>query len=73
MLQNGLCEDRVAAIVGGQRVIGAIVAWGASMPEPGRYERSGCRRLPIGRRSRRRWRRELERVGELLEAIGAVT
>ena len=30
------------AIVGAERVIGAIVAWGASMPEPGRYERTAA-------------------------------
>src|SRR6187551_1021364 len=35
VLQNGLCEERIAAIVGGERVVGAIVAWGASMPQPG--------------------------------------
>ena len=35
VLQNGLCEDRIAAIVGAERVIGGIVAWGAAMPEPG--------------------------------------
>src|SRR5688500_17976857 len=27
-LQNGLCEERVAAIAGPDRVLGAIVAWG---------------------------------------------
>ena len=42
VLQNGLCEERIAAIVGAERVIGAIVAWGASMPEPGRYERTAA-------------------------------
>ena len=49
MLQNGLCEERVAAIVGERRVIGAIVAWGASMPEPGRYERTAAGGFQIGR------------------------
>src|SRR5512138_2664888 len=36
VLQNGLSEERIAAIVprGAAGVIGAIVAWGASMPEP---------------------------------------
>ncbi|MBA2539153.1 MAG: 2-dehydropantoate 2-reductase [Deltaproteobacteria bacterium] len=49
VLQNGLCEDRIAAIVGPQRVIGAIVAWGASMTEPGRYERTAAGGFQLGR------------------------
>jgi 2-dehydropantoate 2-reductase len=73
VLQNGLCEDRVAAIVGAERVIGAIVAWGASMTEPGRYERTAAGGFQIGRMVPRDHDSELERVGELLEAIGPVT
>ncbi len=49
VLQNGLCEDRIAAIVGAHRVIGAIVTWGASMIEPGRYERTAAGGFQIGR------------------------
>ena len=30
VLPNGLCEPRIARIVGAERVVGAIVAWGAS-------------------------------------------
>src|SRR5258706_11794740 len=73
VLQNGLCEDRVAAIVGAERVIGAIVAWGASMTEPGRYERTAAGGFQIGRMVPRDVDGELERGGELLEAIGPVT
>ena len=72
VLQNGLCEDRVAAIVGPERVIGAIVAWGASMPEPGRYERTAAGGFQIGRLSGL-LDSDLESVAELLEAIGPVT
>src|SRR6185295_4688718 len=49
VLQNGLCEDRIAAIVGAQRVIGAIITWGASMTEPGRYERTASGGFQLGR------------------------
>jgi len=49
VLQNGLCEDRIATIVGADRVIGAIVTWGASMREPGRYERTAAGGFQIGR------------------------
>jgi 2-dehydropantoate 2-reductase len=72
VLQNGLCEDRIAAIVGEERVIGAIVAWGASMPEPGRYERTAAGGFSIGRLSGA-LDPDLRRVAELLEAIGPVS
>jgi 2-dehydropantoate 2-reductase len=48
-LQNGLCEMHVAPIVGAERVLGAIVVWGASMPEPGVYERTSAGGFVIGR------------------------
>jgi 2-dehydropantoate 2-reductase len=49
VLQNGLCEDRIAAIVGAPRVTGAIVTWGATMTEPGRYERTAAGGFQLGR------------------------
>jgi 2-dehydropantoate 2-reductase len=75
VLQNGLCEERVAAIVGSDRVIGAIVAWGASMPEPGRYERTAAGGFQVGRLNSLNVDQDpdLDRVAELLEAIGPVT
>jgi 2-dehydropantoate 2-reductase len=72
VLQNGLCEDRLAAVVGEDRVIGAIVAWGASMTEPGRYERTAAGGFQVGRLSGE-LDDTLRRVAELLEAIGPVT
>src|SRR5689334_9964915 len=71
VLQNGLCEERIAKIVGPDRVIGAIVAWGASMPEPGRYERTAAGGFTLGRLSGQ-IDEDLRRVAELLEAIGPV-
>jgi 2-dehydropantoate 2-reductase len=77
VLQNGLCEERVASIVSPDRVIGAIVAWGASMPEPGRYDRTAAGGFQIGRLPGSDGTSpadgDLRRVGELLEAIGPVT
>jgi 2-dehydropantoate 2-reductase len=72
VLQNGLCEERIAAIAGASRVIGAIVAWGASMPEPGKYERTASGGFQVGRLSGE-IDDDLKRVAELLEAIGPVT
>ncbi len=47
--QNGLCEPRVAAIVGAERTFGGVVAWGAAMPEPGVYDRTAAGGFTLGR------------------------
>lgn len=47
--QNGLCEQRVAAIAGVERTVGAIVAWGGSMIAPGIYERTSDGGFVLGR------------------------
>jgi 2-dehydropantoate 2-reductase len=70
--QNGLCEERVARIAGVERVVGAVVAWGASMLEPGVYERTSAGGfsigvLPGGDSSR------LPELAALLEPVGPVT
>jgi 2-dehydropantoate 2-reductase len=71
VMQNGLCEERIAAIAGAQRVVGAIVAWGASMLEPGIYDRTASGGFTIGRLDGSSDAR-LRDVGGLLEAIGPV-
>ncbi len=47
--QNGLCERRVAATIGAEHTLGAIVAWGGSMLAPGTYERTSAGGFVIGR------------------------
>lgn len=69
--QNGLCEERVAAIAGDGRVIGAIVAWGASMPEPGLYDKTSAGGFVVGRPGGG-VDDAVRAVGALLEAIGPV-
>ncbi len=49
--QNGLCEERIAAIVGAERVLGGIVSWGASMPEAGVFDRTSEGGFTLGRLS----------------------
>jgi 2-dehydropantoate 2-reductase len=71
VLQNGLCEDRIAAIASADRVIGAIVAWGASMTTPGIYDKTAAGGFTIGRPSGAR-DPGVDRVAALLEAIGPV-
>jgi 2-dehydropantoate 2-reductase len=71
VLQNGLCEARIARIAGAERVIGAIVSWGASMPEPGLYDRTAMGGFTLGRMSGEP-DDACKSIGTLLEAIGPV-
>lgn len=70
--QNGLCEERVARIVGSDRVLGAVVAWGASMIEPGVVDRTSEGGFTLGRLDGAADPRA-EELGRLLEAVGPVT
>lgn len=47
-LQNGIVEDRVAAILGRERVIGGLVGWGATMQAPGAYEMTSRGEITVG-------------------------
>ena len=69
--QNGLCEERVGKIVGPERVVGAIVAWGASMPEPGLFERTSSGGFTVGRPGG--GCAGVDELVTLLEVIGPVT
>ncbi len=68
-LQNGLCEPRVAAIAGEARTVGAVVAWGAAMPEPGVYERTAAGGFALGSLD---GKAQLEELARVLEVIGPV-
>ena len=70
VLQNGLCEDRVARIVGPHRVVGGIVAWGASMLGPGVYERTSSGGFHVGRPGGGVER--LDGLARVLEFVGPV-
>jgi 2-dehydropantoate 2-reductase len=70
--QNGLCEQRVAAIVGAERVVGAVVAWGASMLEPGVYERTSTGGFTVGT-LHGRIDTALDEVRRLLGPVGPVS
>jgi len=69
--QNGLCEARIAPLVGTDRTIGAIVAWGGSMPEPGVYDRTSAGGFVLGRLDGRADPR-LGVLADLLRPIGPV-
>jgi 2-dehydropantoate 2-reductase len=67
-LQNGLCEERVARIAGVDRTFGAVVAWGASMPEPGVYDRTANGGFSLGRIDGK----DDERLAPLATALEAI-
>jgi 2-dehydropantoate 2-reductase len=67
--QNGLCEERIAAIAGPERVLGAVVAWGASMLEPGVYDRTSSGGFVLGRLDGAEDPR-LDELSRVLEAVG---
>ncbi len=70
-LQNGLCEERVAKIAGPSRTVGAVVAWGAAMLEPGVYDRTANGGFTLGRLDGAHDDRLLT-LAAALEAIGPV-
>ncbi len=83
VLQNGLCEERIARIAGDARVVGAVVGWGATMPEPGLYERTAAGGFTLGTLSANLGPRDLssrngarlrshDRLVRAFEAIGPV-
>lgn len=47
-LSNGLCEPRLGRYLGDERVLGAVVSWGARMPQPGFYQRTSRGRFLLG-------------------------
>lgn len=72
--QNGLCEDRVAAVVGdASRVIGAVVAWGGSMVEPGLFDRTSAGGFVLGgAKPGSSSTPAVQRLAAMLECIGPV-
>lgn len=67
--QNGLCEAKVAAIAGADRTFGAVVGWGAAMPEPGLYDRTASGGFTLGRMDGQDDAR-LEELSRALEPVG---
>jgi 2-dehydropantoate 2-reductase len=68
-LQNGLCEARIARIAGDARTVGAVVGWGAAMPEPGIFDRTAPGGFTLGRMDGSVDER-LDEIARALECIG---
>lgn len=68
-LQNGIVEDRVGEILGRERVVGALVGWGATMYAPGVYEMTSRGETTIGELDGA----ESERIRQLKAILEAAT
>jgi len=66
-LQNGLNEERIAALVGDARTIGCVVGFAATWLEPGRVELTSPGELIVGRLDGRRD----ERLARACDALAA--
>lgn len=69
--QNGLIEERLMKVVPAERIVGGIVAFGASMHEPGRVEQTSDGGFTLGRLDGS-LDAAIERVGRLLAPVGEV-
>ena len=67
-MQNGICEETLASVVGRMRTIGCVVGWGGTMIAPGVVEMTSDGEFVIGN-----WDREqdekLKEVAEILRQI----
>lgn len=48
-LQNGICTDALAAVVGEEHTVGCVIGWGATMLGPGELEMTSTGEFIIGR------------------------
>ena len=67
-LQNGLCEDALAEVLGRERVIGCVVGWGATLLQPGVLEMASSGEFVIGNIDRK----PDSRLPEIQKALSVV-
>jgi 2-dehydropantoate 2-reductase len=67
-LQNGLCEDDLALVVGSERVVGCVVGWGATMDEQGKLFMSSTGDFILGYTDRKT-DKFLESLAEVMSAV----
>jgi 2-dehydropantoate 2-reductase len=67
-MQNGICEEMLASVVGEERTIGCVVGFGGTMHEPGRVEMTSGGELIIGNWNRGR-DAELEQLAMILNHV----
>jgi 2-dehydropantoate 2-reductase len=67
-LQNGICEDDLATVTGRDRMVGCVVAWGATMISQGNLFMSSTGEFIIGYLDKNSDER-LENIAEVLSSI----
>jgi len=67
-LQNGICEEAIASVIGKDKVIGCIVGWGATMLKPGELEMTSKGEFVIGNIENKEDNR-LNEIKEIFENI----
>jgi 2-dehydropantoate 2-reductase len=67
-LQNGICEEIIASVVGVEATIGCVVGWGATMHNPAELEMTSTGDFLIGRIDRK----EDSRLESIKDILGAV-
>jgi 2-dehydropantoate 2-reductase len=67
-LQNGICEDALAGVVGRERMVGCVVGWGGTMHGPAKIEVTSPGEFVIGNIDHRADQR-LPLVQEMLSAV----
>lgn len=70
--QNGLIESRMAKTYGAEKVVGAIISWGASMIRPAVYEKTSKGGFTLGRLQGPPDEKVLV-LAKMFEAIGPVS
>jgi 2-dehydropantoate 2-reductase len=67
-MQNGICEEELAKIVGKQRTVGCVVGWGATLHEPGVSEMTSSGEFIIGN-----WEgQEYGRLREIMQMLNRI-
>lgn len=71
-LSNGWCEPKLADILGPKRVFGAVVTWGARMPQPGHYQKTSRGGFILGSLQQTLDQPSVEQLKFLLRRVGPV-
>lgn len=68
-LQNGICEEMLAVVLGRDRVVGCVVGWGATMLAPGELEMTSKGEFIIGRIDAAITQEQLQLVQKILSEV----
>ena len=72
-LQNGICEDDLATVVGKERIIGCVTGWGATMYSPGNLSMTSVGDFILGYTDREPDKFLFSLAGILSSVVPAIT